>query len=93
MPIRLIVTFQLKPGTTEAYARAFAPIARETHQEPGCEQYELFASTSDPEKVVLIERWSDQPKLDAHMAVLKQRDMSVLMGMRAGPPVMERFVL
>jgi quinol monooxygenase YgiN len=93
MPVRLIVTFQLKPGTSKAYAKAFEPIGRETLKEPGCEQYELFESTSDPDKVVLIERWSDQAKLDTHMEVMRKRDMAPLAALRAGPPAMEKFVV
>ncbi|OGA28093.1 MAG: hypothetical protein A3I01_18120 [Betaproteobacteria bacterium RIFCSPLOWO2_02_FULL_65_24] len=91
MSIRLIVTFQLLPGKGKQYAEAFAPIVRETRREPGCEQYELFASTQDPDKVVLIERWSDQAALDTHMGVMRAREMSAVMAMRAAAPVMERF--
>jgi quinol monooxygenase YgiN len=91
MAVRMIVTFKLKPGTATAYAAAVAPVVAETRREPGCEQYELLASTDDPDKVVLIERWKDQPSLDVHMEVMRKRDMAALSAMRAGPPVAERF--
>ena len=32
MPVRMVVTFQLKPGTAKAYSEAFAPVARETNK-------------------------------------------------------------
>ena len=91
MAVRLIVTFQLQPGKAKAYADAFSSVVNETRKEPGCEQYELFTSTSDPDKVVLIERWTNPQLLEKHMEVMKKRDMSAITAMRAGPPVAEKF--
>jgi quinol monooxygenase YgiN len=91
MAVRLVITFALLPGKAKAYAEAFSAVVNETRREPGCEQYELFASTSDPDKVVLLERWTSKALLDQHMEVMKKRDMGVISGMRAGPPVAERF--
>jgi len=35
-------------------------------KEPGCEQFEVFQSVLNPDKLALLERWSDQAALDAH---------------------------
>jgi hypothetical protein len=35
-------------------------------KEPGCEQFEAFQSAVNPDKLVLLERWTDQASLDAH---------------------------
>ena len=35
-------------------------------KEPGCEQFEVFQSALNPDKLVLLERWSDQAALDTH---------------------------
>ena len=35
-------------------------------KEPGCEQFEVFQSALNSDKLVLLERWSDQAALDAH---------------------------
>jgi quinol monooxygenase YgiN len=91
MAVRLIITFPLLPGKARAYAEAFSKVGEETRKEPGCEQYELFASTSNPDKVVLLERWTSQALLDKHMEVMKKRDMAAIGAMRAGPPVAEKF--
>ena len=91
MAVRLVITFPLQPGKARAYAEAFSTVVSETRQEPGCEQYELFTSTSDPDKVVLLERWSSAALLERHMEVMKKRDMAAITAMRAGPPVAERF--
>ena len=38
-------------------------------KEPGCEQFEVFQSVVDPDKLVLLERWTDQAALDVHAKV------------------------
>jgi quinol monooxygenase YgiN len=35
-------------------------------KEPGCEQFEVFQSALKPDRLVLLERWSDQAALDTH---------------------------
>ena len=34
--------------------------------EPGCEQFEVFQSVINPDKLTLLERWKDHAALDAH---------------------------
>ncbi|OGA04562.1 MAG: hypothetical protein A3H35_17525 [Betaproteobacteria bacterium RIFCSPLOWO2_02_FULL_62_17] len=91
MAIRLLIASKVKPGQGKAYAQAFAHIEKETQSEPGCEQYELFQSVQNPDKLVLMERWTDQASLDAHMEIMKKRDMSAHSAMRAEPPSRERY--
>ena len=38
----------------------------EAMKEPGCEQFEVFQSSADPDRLALLERWRDQAALDAH---------------------------
>ena len=35
-------------------------------KEPGCEQFEIFQSVLNPDRLALLERWSSQAALDAH---------------------------
>ena len=35
-------------------------------KEPGCEQFEIFQSAVHPDRLALLERWTDQPALDVH---------------------------
>ena len=58
MAVRLIVTFTAKPGKGAETAAAFAPAAAIVHGEKGCEQYEMFQSAANPDKLVLLERWT-----------------------------------
>jgi quinol monooxygenase YgiN len=92
MAIRLVVSFKAQPGKGAEMAQAFLPRTLETQKEPGCEQYEIFRSEQDPDNLVLLERWSDQAALDAHMVVLRSRTgPSPLAALGAGAPVMERY--
>ena len=38
-------------------------------KEPGCEQFEVFQSVLNPDRLVLLERWADQAALDVHANV------------------------
>jgi quinol monooxygenase YgiN len=71
MAIRLVVTFQARKGMGKEYADAFKPVRERTLAEAGCEQYEMFRSEADPDKLVLLERWTSAELLDAHMVVLR----------------------
>jgi quinol monooxygenase YgiN len=42
-------------------------------QEPGCEQFEVFRSVLDPDKLTLLELWTDQAALDVHAEANKTR--------------------
>ena len=35
-------------------------------KEPGCDQFEVVQGVRNPDKLTLIERWTDQGALDAH---------------------------
>jgi quinol monooxygenase YgiN len=66
MAIRHVVTIQAAPGKAASFASAFKPLQAVAQQEEGCEQYELFQSLDDPDKLVMLERWSSQELLDRH---------------------------
>ena len=66
MSIRLIVTITAAPGKGSELAKAYGPRCAEIRKEPGCEQFEAFQSVIDPDKLVLLERWSNQAALDTH---------------------------
>jgi quinol monooxygenase YgiN len=76
MAIRHVVTIQVAPGRAADFASAFKDLQAIAQQQPGCEQYELFQSLDDPDKVVLLERWAGQALLDKHMEAERTRDRS-----------------
>lgn len=66
MALRLIVTIGAAPGKGSELAQAYRARCAEVMQEPGCEQFEVFQSVVNPDKLALLERWSDQAALDVH---------------------------
>jgi quinol monooxygenase YgiN len=66
MAIRLIVTISAAPGRGSELAQAYKSRCAEIMKEPGCEQFEVFHSVVNPDKLALLERWTDQAALDAH---------------------------
>jgi quinol monooxygenase YgiN len=66
MSVRLIITLAAAPGKGAEFAAAFRTRCEEVMREPGCEQFEVFQSALDPDRLVLLELWADQDALDAH---------------------------
>ncbi|MDR0359985.1 MAG: antibiotic biosynthesis monooxygenase [bacterium] len=83
MAIRHIVTIQVTPGKAPEFARVFEAVQAIAQQEEGCDQYELFQSLDDPDRVVLLERWSSQDLLDRHLEAERNRNPSPVDGLVA----------
>jgi quinol monooxygenase YgiN len=83
MSVRLVVTITAAPGKGSELAETFKGRCAEVIKEPGCEQFEVFRSVVDPDKLVLLERWADQPALDVH-AKLNQTRPPLPAGLRVG---------
>jgi quinol monooxygenase YgiN len=84
MPVRLVITTYAKPGKGTELAQAMADRCRAVQQELGCQQFEVFQSALDPDKLVVLELWADQAALDAHAQVNAARPPSpTLVALRA----------
>jgi quinol monooxygenase YgiN len=66
MAVRIVLTLTAAPGKAQELAAAYRTRGEEVMQEPGCEQFEAFQSVSDPNRFVVMERWSDAAALEAH---------------------------
>ena len=73
MSVRLVVTFTAAPGKGSELAKVFRGRCEDVMKEPGCEQFEIFQSVLDPDKLTLLELWADQAALDVHAEVNKTR--------------------
>jgi quinol monooxygenase YgiN len=73
MAIRLIVTITAAPGKGSQLAQAYRTRCLEVMQEPGCEQFEVFQSVVNSDKLALLERWTDQTTLDRHAQLNRTR--------------------
>jgi quinol monooxygenase YgiN len=96
MAIRHIVTIQVAPGRSDEFASAFKAVKAVAQREQGCEQYELFQSLDEPDKVLLVERWANQELLDRHMAAERTHnrsaiDVLVTLWAPGTTPTVERF--
>ena len=84
MPVRLVITTHAKPGKGTELARAMADRCRAVQQEPGCQQFEVFQSALNPDKLVVLELWADQAALDVHAQLNATRPPTpVLVELRA----------
>jgi quinol monooxygenase YgiN len=83
MAIRLVVTINAAPGKGSELAQAYRARCREIMKEPGCEQFEVFQSVLNEDKLVLLERWTDQAALHTH-AKLNSTRPSLLPELRVG---------
>ncbi|MGH7310071.1 MAG: putative quinol monooxygenase [Candidatus Rokuibacteriota bacterium] len=66
MAIRLVVTITAAAGKGSELAQAFRARCAEVMKEPGCEQFEVFQSVVNPDRLALLERWASPAALDAH---------------------------
>jgi quinol monooxygenase YgiN len=69
MKVRLVVSINAAPGKGAELTQAFRQRCAEVAKEPGCEQFEVFQSVVNPDKIALLELWSDQVALDVHAKV------------------------
>ncbi len=90
MAVRLIVTITAALGKGSELAQAYRSRCAEISKEPGCEQFEALQSVVNPDKLVLLERWTDQAALDVH-AKLNQTRPSLLPELRVGRPEREDY--
>lgn len=71
--VRLIITLNAAPGMGAEFAEAFAGRCREVMSEPGCQQFEVFRSLLEPDKLVLLELWESEAALAEHAKMNQTR--------------------
>ena len=90
MAIRLIVTITAAPGRGSELADLYKARCAAVMREPGCEQFEVFQSVMNSDKVVLLERWTDRGVLDAQ-AKLNSTRPPLPSELRTGTTVREDY--
>jgi quinol monooxygenase YgiN len=73
MVVRLIVNITAQPGKGSELLKENVARARLVLSEPGCEQYEYFQSGADPDRLVLLERWTTEEDLKVHLDLLRSQ--------------------
>ena len=90
MKLRLVVSISAEPGKGNELAAVYRERCADVMQEPGCEQFEVFQSVVNPDKLVLLELWRDQAALDVHAGVNATR-APLPPGLRAPGSVREDY--
>jgi quinol monooxygenase YgiN len=62
----VVAIFRAKPGRVDEVITGLEPVIAQTHGEAGCLTYALHRDTNDPDRLVLVERWTSQVALEAH---------------------------
>ncbi len=69
MKARLLEELDVNPDEAESFVEMFRhEFMTRSRGEEGCEQYELWRDPKAPEKMTIVEVWSSQAALDAHLA-------------------------
>jgi len=69
MAVRLVIMLNAAPGKGAELAAAFKARCEDVMKEPGCQQFEVFQSALDPDRLTLLELWEDDAALAAHAKV------------------------
>ncbi|MEQ7154541.1 putative quinol monooxygenase [Brevundimonas aurifodinae] len=64
----LIAEIRAKPIQAEAMKTRLLALVAPTLEEPGCLDYRLHQSQTDPRQFLIFERWTSREALDAHFA-------------------------
>jgi len=73
MAVRLVVSITAAPGKGAELAQAMKGRCEISQKDAGCEHFEVFQSALNPDRLVLLERWTSQAALDAHAKLQRER--------------------
>jgi quinol monooxygenase YgiN len=73
MAVRLVINIAAVPGKGAELAQAMKARCELSMKDAGCEQFEVFQSALDPDRLVLLERWSSPAALAAHGQLQRAR--------------------
>ena len=86
MSVRLVVTITAAPGKGAELGQAYRARCEDCMKEPGCEQFAVFQSVVNPDKLALLEHWTDQAALDTHAKLAREADKGLLYPQRGQGP-------
>jgi quinol monooxygenase YgiN len=82
----VVATFRAQPGRGPDVEAGLQEAIRLTHGEPGCIRYALQRGISDPDLVVLVERWASAGHLARHAERPHVTGLRARLDMLAEPP-------
>jgi quinol monooxygenase YgiN len=83
----VIASAKAKPGKETELERALREVTGPTRAQPGCIQFSLYRSTSDPSTLIGFERWASAAHHQRHLqGAHVQKLMGRLIDILAEPP-------
>jgi quinol monooxygenase YgiN len=65
--VKVILRLAARPDTVEALKPALLELAAQSRQEKDCLSYQVLQNQSDPCDFTLVEEWTSEVALDAHL--------------------------
>jgi quinol monooxygenase YgiN len=62
----VVATIVAHPGHRDSVTAALKKAVALVRQEPGCERYDLHRDNADPDRLVMLERWTSAEDLARH---------------------------
>ena len=87
--VTVVATVKVKHGHEEQARQALRAAVAPTRAEPGCLQYDLHQSTTDPAQFLFYEAWSSDETFKAHSASTAEYRLELrkhLGGLMVGSP-------
>mgnify|MGYP005787415049 CR=1 FL=1 len=60
------VMYIMKPGMRDQFLAEVAAVQQTVRREAGCVQYDYFLSADDPDKLLLVEKWTSAEAQKVH---------------------------
>lgn len=76
--VRLVHNFSVKPGRADEYMGQWDSEYDVINGQPGCNQWELFQSTTTPERFTLLEHWESRGAFHSYWNIQKVRPVAGL---------------
>ena len=65
--MKVILRLAARPDTVEALKPALLELAAQSRKEPDCLSYHVLQNQADPCDFTLVEEWTSESALDAHL--------------------------
>jgi quinol monooxygenase YgiN len=71
---------KMAPGELDRLAGAMAKQVAATNAEDGCDHYSFARDVTDPDRLIVSERWRDQAAIDAHFKSPHMAEFNAALG-------------
>ncbi|WP_395292312.1 putative quinol monooxygenase [Kitasatospora hibisci] len=87
MPLVVIAECRALPGHEDRLRTALESLIEPSLDEPGCLAYRLYADPNDPARMAVVEEWTDDRALDAHLSTGHVRHAGAVLDVTLAEPM------